>query len=158
LRLGYDDATMSVKTFAHLGELVGAEVELVAAGGLVEELRAVKDADEVRRIHAAAQLADAALEAVLERGLVGRTEREVALDLAVQRRRLGAAAVSFPPIVAAGARGALPHAQPRAVPTPAGTLVVSDWGCRRDGYCSDCTRTYATGELDARDRDVYGLV
>ena len=158
LRVGYDDAAMSVKTFAHLQELVGPEVELVAAGGVVEELRAVKDPEEVARIRAAAQLADAALEVVLERGLVGRTEREVALDLEFEQRRLGAEAVSFPPIVAAGAHGALPHAQPRAVEIPAGTLVVIDWGCRLDGYCSDCTRTYATGDLDARDRGIYALV
>ncbi|MBX5442463.1 MAG: aminopeptidase P family protein [Solirubrobacteraceae bacterium] len=158
LRVGYDHASMSVKTFDHLRELAGAPIELVPAGGLVEELRAVKDPDEIERIRAAAQLADAALEVVLKRGLAGRTEREVALDLEVEQRRLGAEAVSFPPIVAAGAHGALPHAQPRAVGIPAGTLVVIDWGCRLDGYCSDCTRTYATGEPSDRDREVYELV
>ena len=46
--------------------------------------------------------------------------------------------------------GALPHAEPRDVEIPAGALVVIDWGAQRDGYCSDCTRTFATGELDGR--------
>ena len=66
-------------------------------------------------------------------------------------RRAGAEAVSFPPIVAAGAHGALPHAEPRDVEIPAGTLVSIDWGAQLDGYASDCTRTFATGELDPRD-------
>jgi Xaa-Pro aminopeptidase len=158
LRLGFDDAHMSVKAHAHLDELLAEGIELVAAGGLVEDLRAVKDADEVGRIRAAAALADEALRDVLGRGLAGRTEREVALDLEFTQRRLGAEAISFPPIVASGPHGALPHAVPRDVTIPAGTLVVVDWGAVLDGYCSDCTRTFATGELDPRDREVYDLV
>lgn len=158
LHLGFDDANVSVKSHARLRELARDDVELVAAGGIVEELRAIKDDAEIARIRAAAALSDEALKAVLSRGLAGRTEREVALDLELEQRRLGAEAVSFPPIVASGEYGALPHAAPRHVPIPRGTLVVIDWGCQLDGYCSDCTRTCATGELDARDRQVYELV
>ncbi|HEY8581631.1 MAG TPA: Xaa-Pro peptidase family protein [Capillimicrobium sp.] len=158
LRLGFDDASMSVKTHAHLRDLLRDDIELVGAGGLVEELRAIKDDEEIERVRAAAALADDALRAVLERGLVGRTEREVALDLEFEQRRRGAEAVSFSPIVAAGAHGALPHASPRDVAIEAGTLVVIDWGCQLDGYCSDCTRTFATGDLDPRDREIYDLV
>jgi Xaa-Pro aminopeptidase len=150
---------MSVKDHARLGDLVGAGVELVAAGGVLEELRIVKDADELARVRAAAALADAALSEVLERGLAGRTEREVALDLEMAIRRRGAEAVSFPPIVAAGPHGALPHAQPRDVAIPPGTLCVIDWGAQLDGYASDCTRTFATSDdVDPRDREVYELV
>lgn len=157
-RLGFDDARLPVRQHARLAELVGEGVELVAAGGLVEDLRAIKDADELGRIAAAAALADRALEEVLERGLVGRTERDVALDLEVTMRRLGAEGASFPPIVAAGAHGALPHATPRDVAIPEGTLVVVDWGAQLGGYASDCTRTFATGELDPQDRAVYDVV
>jgi Xaa-Pro aminopeptidase len=158
LRLGFDDADMSVKAFDHLRELLDDAIELVPAGGLIEELRAVKDAEEVERIRAAARLADDALRDVLTRGLAGRTEREVALDLEFTQRRLGAQGISFPPIVASGAHGALPHAVPRDVVIEEGTLVVVDWGAVLDGYASDCTRTFATGELDPRDREVYDLV
>jgi Xaa-Pro aminopeptidase len=118
----------------------------------------VKDAGELERIRAAAVLADDALREVLDAGLVGRTERDVALDLEVAMRRRGAEGPSFPPIVAAGAHGALPHASPRPMAIPAGTLVVVDWGAQLDGYASDCTRTFATGELDERDRAVYDVV
>ena len=157
LRLGFDDAGLSVRDHARLGELAEG-VELVVAGGLVEDLRAIKDAGELERIRAAAILADAALEEVLARGLVGRTEREVGLDIEVTMRRLGASGPSFPPIVAAGAHGALPHAEPRDVAIAPDTLVVVDWGAQLDGYASDCTRTFATGPLEDGARDVYELV
>lgn len=158
LRLGFDDAELAVRDHARLGELAPEGVELVAAGALVEDLRAIKDAGELERIRAAAALADAALEEVLARGLVGRTEREVGLDIEVTMRRLGASGPSFPPIVAAGAHGALPHAEPRDVAIPTDTLVVVDWGAQLDGYASDCTRTFATGPLEDGARGVYELV
>ncbi len=157
-RLGFDDAQMPVRDWRRLESLVGDGVGLVPAGGTVEALRAVKDPDELGRLRAAARLADGALEDVLGRGLAGRTERDVALDLEFTMRRMGAEAASFPPIVAAGGHGALPHAVPRDVEIPRGALVVIDWGAQLDGYASDCTRTLATGEPDPRDREVYELV
>jgi Xaa-Pro aminopeptidase len=158
MRLAFEDAHMSVKDHGKLTGMLRAGIELVAAGTTIEGLRAIKDPGELEAIRAAARLADDALTDVLERGLVGRTEREVGLDLEYTMRRLGAEAVSFPPIVASGDHGALPHASPRDVPIPAGTMCVIDWGAQLDGYASDCTRTYATGEIDARDGEVYALV
>jgi len=158
LRLGFDDEDLSVRLHAKLAEALPDNVELFAAGGAVESLRAVKDAGEIDAIRAAARLADAALEDVLAGGLAGRTEREIALEIEFAIRRRGAQGVSFSPIVAAGEHGALPHAEPRDVPIPSGTLVVVDWGAQLDGYASDCTRTFATGELDSRDRTIYELV
>jgi Xaa-Pro aminopeptidase len=158
LRLGFDDAHLPVRRHAELAGTLGAEVELVAAGGMVEDLRRVKDAAELDRIRAAAALADEAFNAMLARGLTGRTERAVALDLEDEMRHRGAEAPSFPSIIAAGPHGALPHAEPRDVEIEAGTLVVIDWGAIVDGYCSDCTRTVATGEIDGDAADVYALV
>lgn len=157
-RIGFDDAQLSVREFARLEKAVPDGVELVAAGGLVEELRAIKDDAELEKLRAAAKLADEAFEEVVGAGIVGRTERDVALDLEVAMRRRGAEGASFAPIVAAGTHGALPHASPRDVPIPPDTLVVIDWGAMLDGYASDCTRTVATGPLDPRDRAIYDTV
>jgi Xaa-Pro aminopeptidase len=158
-RLGFDDAALTVKQHLRLQELLGDRWELVACAGLVESLRERKDAAELRRIHAAAQLADEALREVLAAGLVGRTEREVAIELELRMRRLGASAPSFPSIVAAGSHSALPHAEARDVAIARDTLVTIDWGALHEGYCSDCTRTYATGEhLPEEDREIYELV
>jgi Xaa-Pro aminopeptidase len=157
-RAGFDDAHMSVRAHRRLGEKAGDDVELVPAGGLVERLREEKDEGELRAMRAATQIADAAYEDVRERGLRGRTEREVAISMVRRMEDLGAEGPSFPPIVAAGAQGALPHAEPRDVEIPAETLVVIDAGARVDGYCSDCTRTFATGALDDGAGEVYELV
>jgi Xaa-Pro aminopeptidase len=157
--LGFDDAELPVRRHAELSRKAPAGVELVAAGGIVEAARRTKDAGELERIRAAAALADEAMQALWSAGLAGRTEREVALQLEWEMRTRGAEAVSFEPIVAAGGHGALPHAQPRDVAIPTDTLVVLDWGARLDGYCSDCTRTVATGEgLTDEMRSVYELV
>jgi len=158
LRLGFDDAHLSVKSHQRLLGIAPEGVELVAAGGLVERLRAVKDPGEVERIRQAARLTDSVLEWLVERGVVGRSEREVALELEHELRLRGATAPSFPSIVAAGGHSALPHAEPRDVPIPRGTLVTVDTGAVLDGYCSDCTRTFATGELEEEARAVYELV
>jgi Xaa-Pro aminopeptidase len=158
-RLGFDDASVTVKQHARLVELLGEEWELVPCAGAVERLRAVKDAGEIDRIRAAARLADEALRGTLEAGVVGRTERDVAIELELRMRRLGAEGPSFPSIVAAGAHGALPHAFSRAREIRKNALLTIDWGALHEGYCSDCTRTYATGEgISARAREVYALV
>ncbi len=158
-RLGFDESSLTVRTHRRLRELLPGGWELVACNGAVERLRAVKEPQEVERIRAVARLADEALTGVLEGGLAGRSEREVALELELRMRRLGAEAPSFPSIVAAGAHGALPHAEPRDVEIPRNVLVTIDWGAVHEGYCSDCTRTYATGETISEEaREVYALV
>ena len=156
-RLGYDDENLSVRRHARLRELLPERVELVPAGSVVEALRAVKDAEEISRITAAAQLADDVYGMLREQGLAGRPEREVALTLETEMRRRGAEP-SFPSIVASAERGALPHAVPTDEPIPRGTLVTLDIGARLDGYCSDCTRTWATGELPDDLAEAYALV
>jgi Xaa-Pro aminopeptidase len=158
-RLGFDETSLTVKGHRRLVELLGQDWELVPCASVVEGLRAVKDAGEIARIRAASELADEALRGVLEDGLVGRAERDVAIELELRMRRLGAQGPSFPSIVAAGAHGALPHAAPRAQEIPPDVLVTIDWGALYEGYCSDCTRTYATGEgISAQAREIYELV
>jgi len=157
-RAGFEDAHLSVRQRGKLAGKTPDGVELVAAGDLVEDLRQVKDAGELGRIAAAAELATAALQRILERGLAGRTERAVALELERQMRESGAEGPSFPSIIAAGPHGALPHAEPREVEIAPGTLVTLDIGARVDGYCSDGTRTWATGELPGDLEEIYDLV
>jgi Xaa-Pro aminopeptidase len=158
VRLGFEEADVSVRQHARLRELLPERVELVGVEGMIEGLRAVKDAGEIELMRGAAQLADAALLRLLERGLVGRSERRVALELEQEMRVLGAQQPSFDSIVAAGPHGARPHASPREVEIVGGQLVVIDWGAQLDGYCSDCTRTVAAGEPGDVAAGVYQLV
>jgi len=157
LRMGFEDDHLTVRRHARLRDLLPETVELVLAGGLVEAERAVKEPGEIEAIRAASALADAALEAVLARGLVGRTEREVARALEEEMRDRGAEP-SFATIVASGAHGARPHAVARDEPITPDTLVTIDWGAVLAGYCSDCTRTFATGSLTEAQREIYQTV
>jgi Xaa-Pro aminopeptidase len=158
-RLGFDDSSLSVARHRRLRQLIPDGWELVPCPGLVEALRAVKAPGEVALMRAASELADRALREVLEAGVVGRTERDVAVDLELRMRRLGAEAPSFRAIVAAGAHAALPHAEPRDAQIPRDVLLTIDWGALLDGYCSDCTRTFATGEaIEEQARETYALV
>jgi Xaa-Pro aminopeptidase len=157
--LGFDEASLTVADHSRLRMALPPAWELAPCTGAVERLRAVKDAGEIARMRAAAELGDEALRSVLEDGVVGRAERDVAIELELRMRRLGAEGASFPSIVAAGAHGALPHAEPRAEPIPRDVLLTIDWGALLDGYCSDCTRTYATGEgIAAEAHEIYALV
>jgi Xaa-Pro aminopeptidase len=158
LRLGFEEANVSVAQHRRLRELLPDRVELVPTSGLVEGLRAVKQPEEVAAIRAAAALADEAFEQLASGRFAGQTERDLALRLEYEMRRRGAQRPSFEPIVAAGPQGALPHATPRDVEVRAGDLVVIDWGAEFDGYCSDCTRTLAAAEPAGEARAVYQLV
>ncbi|HEX6115630.1 MAG TPA: aminopeptidase P family protein, partial [Solirubrobacterales bacterium] len=156
-RVGFDEAHTSVKVFEGLQEELDGSVDLVRSAGLVERLRRVKDEVELERMREAARLADQAVERVLEPGLAGRTEREVAGAYAAAIRELGCEP-SFAAIVAAGPNGALPHATPSDRVIGEGELVVFDHGAIYEGYCSDGTRTFAAGEPDEESREVYDLV
>jgi Xaa-Pro aminopeptidase len=147
LRVGFEDHKVSVKQHSRLREIVPGRVELVPAGTLVEEERAIKDPGELDAIRAAVALADAALRTILDGAIVGRAEREIAFELETEMRRQGAEDVAFSSIVASAEHGARPHAVPREVPIAANTLLTFDWGARVDGYHSDGTRTVATGVL-----------
>jgi Xaa-Pro aminopeptidase len=158
LRLGFEDQHVSVRRHRRFREVVPDRIELVPAGGVVEALREVKDEGEIERIAAAAALVDEVYGVLREQGLLGRTERAVAVAIEEEMRRLGAEGTSFPSIVASAERGAMPHAVPAEVEIPRDTLVTIDIGARLDGYCSDCTRTWATGPLPDALAGAYELV
>jgi Xaa-Pro aminopeptidase len=156
-RVGFEDDKMPVRSLGKLKEKLGEGAEAVPAGGLVERLRRVKDEGELELIEEASKLADSVWEWAIARGLAGRSEREVARAAEARIRELGGDP-SFPAIVAAGPNGALPHAEPGEREIGRGELVVFDMGAMLDGYCSDGTRTYATGEPGERAREVYEVV
>jgi Xaa-Pro aminopeptidase len=156
-RFGFDDEHVSVRLLERLRAKLAEGVEPVAAGGAVEELRRVKDEGELESIAAASALADEVWRWSLERGLGGRSERDVARAAEARIRELGGDP-SFPAIVAAGPNGALPHAEPGERKIGVGELVVFDMGAKLDGYCSDGTRTFAVGEPGERAREVYEVV
>jgi Xaa-Pro aminopeptidase len=131
--------------------------KLVPTHGIVDEVRAVKDAEEVTKLGRSAKIADRGLEALTAETWIGRTEREIAWRLRELLHAHGADELSFDSIVASGENGAKPHGHPTDRIVERGTLVTVDWGVRVDGYCSDCTRTFSTGRLPDRLREAYDV-
>jgi Xaa-Pro aminopeptidase len=144
-------------TYARWETLGNSGLELVSRRGLVEELRAVKDAAELEAVRNAAALTSEAYARFAEQRFVGRTERDLAWRLEELFHELGAEAPAFETIVAAGPNGARPHARPGDREIGAGETVVIDAGAKLDGYCADCTRTFATGPLPERLSEAYAV-
>ncbi|HEY6319144.1 MAG TPA: Xaa-Pro peptidase family protein [Acidimicrobiia bacterium] len=131
---------------------------LVATEQLVESQRLVKDDGEVARIRAACAIGDDALAELLPTLGDGPTEADFGVALEHAMRRRGAAAMSFDPIVASGPNAAMPHHRPSERRIGHGELVVLDFGCVVDGYCSDITRTVSVGDPGADARRLWDLV
>jgi len=135
-----------------------SQIRLVTASGLIEQLRVIKDKQEIDEICLAARYAEKAF-AVLRATLrPERTEKEVAADLEYQLRLLGARGCSFPPIIAVGPRAALPHAQPTDQKIGDGDFVLVDWGATARHYKSDLTRVLVTGKISPKLERVYNVV
>jgi len=142
-------------TFQQHETLAAQGLELVPRRGLVEALRAVKDEGELEAIRAAAALTSEAYTRLAEERFTGRSERELAWRLDSLFHELGASGPAFETIVASGPNGARPHSRPTDRVPALGETVVIDAGALVDGYCSDCTRTFATGLLPEQLREAY---
>jgi Xaa-Pro aminopeptidase len=144
-------------TVAAFEKLSTGGASLVAAGGLVERLRAVKDAGELAAIRSAAEVTNEAYRRLAAEPFGGRREVDLAWRMRELFHELGAEDEAFPTIVASGPNGALPHAEPSERVVQDGDLVVVDAGALLGGYCADCTRTFACGEPADRLRDAYAV-
>ena len=153
-RIGFEADHVS---FTGWETLRSGGLELVPRRGLVERLRAVKSEGELQAMRRASALTDRAFARLARERFTGRTEKQLAWVMTELLHDEGADGAAFPVIVAAGPNGALPHAHPGERVVGSGETVVVDAGGRADGYCSDCTRTFATGELPDRLRQAYDV-
>jgi Xaa-Pro aminopeptidase len=154
-RLGFEAHAMTVE--AHWA-LTPGTLELVPLGRAVEELRRVKDEDEIALLRRACEITDRAFADVLPMIAPGVTERDIAIALERRMVDLGAERPAFESIVASGPNGAIPHHRPGARAIEAGDLVTMDFGALYDGYHADMTRTVAVGRVADWQEDVYDLV
>ena len=162
-RLGFESQHMTVATHEGIQKTLAeregnSAIPLVATSGLVEELRSVKDTQELAILTRAIEISDQAFQEVSKTIQAGQTELEVAWRLEMAMRELGAEAVSFETIVAAGPNAALPHHRPADVPILEGQPLIIDMGARYEGYCSDLSRTICLGQPDDTFRKVYDTV
>ena len=125
------------------------DAEFHRAESLMDHLRMIKDAGEIQRLRRVAELTDNAMEAVIPQIKEGITQGELALEVEVQGRRLGASDISFPPtagFVKSGSEiSSDPFTYPKEKGLVPGTSIAFDIGFVKDGYCSDFGRSFYFG-------------
>ena len=143
--------------YAAYETLAGGGLELVPTSGLVEALRAVKDERELEAIRRATAVTNEAFATLAREPFVGRSERELAWRLEQLLHELGGDGLAFPVVVASGPNAARPHHESGEGAVRPGETVIVDAGCSLDGYCSDCTRTFAAGALPPDLSEAYAV-
>lgn len=155
--LGIESDRCTVDEFELLANQVRRKA-ITPLKGFVEEIRQIKDEEEIALIARAEEIGDEAFQHVLKLIKPGMTELEIAMELEFQMRRCGASGVSFDTIVASGKRSSMPHGVASSKKVEAGDFITMDFGCMYQGYCSDMTRTIALGKVDEKQETVYNLV
>ena len=157
-RIAIESEHMTVAQSNAFKHVLGKGVKLIGLAGAVEQLRALKDAEEVRLLHNAVELSSKLFHPLLRSMRSGVAESAVAAKLEYMARRAGASGMSFETIVASGERSALAHGVASGAKLPAAGFVVLDYGVVLDGYCSDMTRTVHLGKAPVEARALYDAV
>jgi len=158
-RLGFEAQDISFALHSQLVEAFGSSpVELIPTQGVVEELRGIKEKEEVTLIERAAKIVDEAIIHISELIHPGMREQEAAWELEKFLRERGSQSLPFEPIVASGLNSAMPHARPSGRRLEARVPIIIDIGVRVEGYCCDITRTVFLGTPDPSYRKVYETV
>ncbi len=152
--LGVESNILDVDSFIKMKDLYKG-IEMTPLGGQLKTLRAIKDAAEVDSIMKAARISETALQSVLAKGIIGRKELDVALDLEGEMKTRGASASSFELIIASGPRSAMPHGAASDKVIGKNEVVIIDFGCVYKGYCSDQTITVTTGNIEGDFQESY---
>ena len=156
--IGVEAEHLTVAEQKRLRDLLPSGVHLRSASALVDRMRMVKDEDELGLIRAAVQLGATLFDRALEVLKPGVKETEVAAEMEYVARRAGTEEMSFPTIIASGARSALPHGRATDQVIAGGGFVVCDFGVILHGYCSDQTRTVWVGAVPTEARRAYESV
>jgi Xaa-Pro aminopeptidase len=160
-RLGFEANLVSYDSHHKLGEVIKTRqinLELVPTTAIVEQLRSIKEPEELGFITKAVELADAAFEQAKAVIRPGTTEREAAWEIEKNLRQKGSEGVAFEIIVASGPNSALPHARPTDKAIRSGEPIIIDMGAKVGGYCSDLSRTLFLGGPDKTFREIYDIV
>ena len=154
-KLGFEEDYLTVKELAKIN--VG-DIKVFPAGKTISKPREVKDKIEIAKISEAERLGDEAFSYILDVIKVGKTEKEIALELEFFMKKHGAEKLSFDTIVASGERSCMPHGVASDKVLMEGEFVTLDFGCVLDGYCSDMTRTVALGKPTDEMKNIYDTV
>ena len=156
-RLGIEADSMTVSLRDGIADKL-PKLEIRPTSGLVEQLRQIKDKQEIAQIRRAVWLAEKAFGVVRATLRPEMTEKQVADELEHQLRLFGATRSGFPTIVASGPRAALPHASPGGGEIGSSDFLLIDWGADGGLYKSDLTRVLVTGRISPKLERIYRVV
>jgi len=155
--IGVEEQAVTLAQYRQLEKSLSGKV-FKEASTILQEMRQVKDEQEIEIIKQAIKITDQAFDLILPDLKLGVREEEISLKLEYSLRKLGASGKSFDYIVASGHRAALPHGVATAKQIEKGDFVTLDFGAKYQRYCSDFTRTVFIGKPEAKHREVYDIV
>ncbi|NJD03565.1 MAG: aminopeptidase P family protein [Ruminiclostridium sp.] len=155
--LGFEDANLTVDKYTEYREKFNVK-EMRALGGMLDELREIKDNEELRLIKKAVEIADDTYTHILGAIKPGIAEVELAAEMEYHMRKLGASGASFETIVASGNRSSMPHGVASEKKLQLGEAITMDFGALYNGYCSDMTRTVFLGKPEEELKKIYKIV
>ncbi len=155
-KVGIDENEMNLKFFQNIKRKVKAKFKTI--GDFVEEIRASKDTEEIKKIKGAIRIAEKALRALFKDIKPGMTEKDVQTELIYYLHKFGSQGLPFEPIVASGIHGAHPHHSPSKKKLKKGKTIIIDCGARFDGYSSDITRTIVLGKMSKEHKHIFNVV
>lgn len=153
----FEETNISFGLYKRITDSIKGKI-FIASQTKIDRPRRIKDKEEIKIIAEAERIGDEAFDHILGFIQMGMSEREVALELEMYMRRLGASGLSFETIAASGVRSCMPHGAASDKIIEKGDFLTLDFGCVYKGYCSDMTRTVVMGEADSRQKEVYETV
>jgi Xaa-Pro aminopeptidase len=156
LKTGFESHHITVKQEDILRAKIAADISPVS--DIIEKIRQQKDADEVNRIKASAEIIKRVFKLVKKDIKKNVTEKEIAARIDCLIRTLGAESTAFHTIVLTGENSSLPHGTPSDRCIKSGQPIVLDFGARLNGYSSDLTRTIFVGKICRYINSIYNIV
>ena len=152
-----EERGLTLSTYENMCSTMPKVNLIKGASALIDNLRLIKDAEEIAIIAEAQRMTDLAFEHILKFINRNVTEREIAIELEFFMRKIGAETAAFDTIAVSGSASSLPHGVPRDVKIENGFLTM-DFGAKYKGYCSDMTRTVVVGHADEDIKKIYNTV
>jgi len=156
-KIAFESSYVNHSQYLALNKLL-KDVEFVSDPGGLEIIRMIKSDKEIILIKDAINSAEKVLEEVLPLIVPGFTEREISSELEYRFRKFGGDSSSFLPIVAAGKNSACPHHVPTDYKFQNGDILKIDFGLKKNGYCSDMTRSFFMGNITKKGKLIYDIV
>ena len=155
--VGFEESYVTYANYKHYMQLYKIN-NLVETENIIEQQRMIKDVEEIKNIKKACEITDNSFEYICKYIKKGMTEKQIAKELENYMLDSGANGIAFETIIASGENSSMPHAVPTDRKIQSNDVILMDFGCKYNGYCSDMTRTIFVDGITDSERNIYNLV